>query len=507
MSYTYISLLSNSLKGVLPEIFFIIAIFTILIFGLIYQNRSIQYYSNNKISTTTIIGWHHIGILFIVGLLYLNSSLPEATLFNGILINQYYSNLFKLFLVICTFLVLLMSYKFLEYEKMDTWEYYTLVSLATLGLLLLLSSNDLISTYLALELMSLSLYVIATFKRNSEFSNEAGLKYFVLGAFSSGLILFGSSLLYGFTGSTSFEDIKQVINLLQLTNFLDEEITLALLIGLIFFGIGLLFKLAAAPFHMWCPDVYEGAPTSVTAFFAIVPKLGILVFFIHFFQDITFEFFVSWKSLLVFSATLSIIISSFAAINQKHIKRLLAYSGIGHVGYILIGFIAGTIEGIEAIFLYTFIYMVMNISFFALLLSIYGQNNNERIRFLTDFNLLTKSNPVIAATFAMLVLSLAGVPPLAGFISKLYIFIAAMNVKLYFLSVIAIITSCIGAYYYIRFIKIMYFEKINGWSNQIIINKENSLLASYCTLYVMFFFMWPTHLLLLSKHITILMFI
>jgi NADH-quinone oxidoreductase subunit N len=507
MSYSYITLLSNSLKVTIPEIFLVVAISIILLFGLVYQDKSIACYSNKKITTTSIIGWQHIGVFLIVAILYYNSEFPEATIFNGILINQSYANIFKIFLVLSSFIVLIMSYKFLEYEKLDTWEYYTLVSLATLGLLLLLSSNDLISTYLALELMSLSLYVIATLRRNSEFSNEAGLKYFVLGAFSSGLILFGSSLLYGFTGSTSFEDIKQIINLLQLTNFLDEEVSLALLIGLIFFGIGLLFKLAAAPFHMWCPDVYEGAPTSVTAFFAIVPKLGVLVFFIHFFQDIAFEFFVYWKSLLVFSCILSIIVSSFAAINQKHIKRILAYSGIGHVGYILIGFIAGTIEGIEAIFIYTFIYMIMNISFFALLMSIYGQGKDERIRFLTDFKFLTKSNPVIAATFAMLVLSLAGVPPLAGFISKLYIFIAAVNVKLYFLAVIAIVTSCVGAYYYIRFIKVMYFEKNMEWNNQIIINKENSLIISYCTLYIMLFFIWPTHLLLLSKHLTILMFI
>ena len=507
MSYSYITLLSNSLKTILPEIFLISSIFIVLLFGLIYQNRSIEYYSNNKISTTSVVGWQSIGIFIITGILYLNSVLPEATIFNGILINQYYANIFKIFLVFLAAIVLIISYKFLEYEKLDTWEYYTLVSLATLGLVLLLSSNDLISTYLALELMSLSLYIIATLRRNSEFSNEAGLKYFVLGAFSSGLILFGSSLLYGFTGSTNFEDIKQIINLLQLTNFLDEDLSLALLIGLIFFGIGLLFKLAAAPFHMWCPDVYEGAPTSVTAFFAMVPKLGVLIFFIHFFQDITFEFFVSWKSLLVFSCILSIIISSFAAINQRHIKRILAYSGIGHIGYILIGFIAGTIEGIEAIFLYTFIYMIMNISFFALLMSIYGQGKEERIRFLTDFKFLAKSNPVIAAVFAMLVLSLAGVPPLAGFISKLYIFIAAVNVQLYFLAIIAIVTSCVGAYYYIRFIKVMYFEKNTEWNNQIIINKENSLIISYSTLYIMFFFMWPSHLLLLSKHLTILMFI
>jgi len=306
--------------------------------------------------------------------------------------------------------------------------------------------------------------------------------------------LFGCSLLYGFTGTTNYQQLFQIFSTIDKT--VDIEVSNAIILGVLFILIGMLFKLSAAPFHLWAPDVYEGAPTSITAFFAIVPKIAILSLVVRLFSYVFYGLLLPWQEVLILCSLLSMIIGTLGALWQKKIKRLLAYSGIGHIGYMLIGISSGSIEGIYATFFYVIIYIVMTIATFSILLSIRKQGNLSKLKYLNDLSGLFVSNPQLALAFSIVMFSMCGIPPLAGFFSKMFIFISAINMEMYFLAIIGVMTSVIASFYYIRIIKLMIFDSTTKINNLSPISKENSLFLSVCCLFLVTFFVWPTPLAL-----------
>jgi NADH-quinone oxidoreductase subunit N len=342
---------------------------------------------------------------------------------------------------------ILMSFGYLAVENQARFEYSVLILLSTTGMMMLISATDLIALYLGLELMSLALYVVAAINRDSVRSTEAGLKYFVLGALSSGMLLYGASLVYGFTGTISFADIAKAA----------REPSQGLLFGLVFLCAGFCFKVSAVPFHMWTPDVYEGAPTPITAFFAAAPKVAGIAMFVRTtivaFPGIVMQ----WQQIVLFVAIASMALGAFAAIGQRNIKRLMAYSSIGHMGFALIGLAAGTPEGVEGVLVYMAIYVTMTLGTFACILSM--RRDGQMVENIADLAGLARSKPTMAFFLAMLLFSLAGIPPLAGFFAKFYVFLAAIKAGLFTLAVIGVITSVVGAYYYLAIIKIMYFDE------------------------------------------------
>src|SRR5690606_5650261 len=347
---------------------------------------------------------------------------------------------------------IVLAVRFNANEGLDRFEYPVIVVLATLGMMMMISANDFIALYLGLELQSLSLYVLAAFRRDSVRSTEAGLKYFVLGALSSGLLLYGASLIYGFAGSTGFDALARV-----LAAGAPESTWIGVVFGLVFVSAGLAFKVSAVPFHMWTPDVYEGAPTPVTAFFAVAPKVAALALFVRAmltpFGDISAE----WQQIVIVISVLSMILGAFAAIAQTNIKRLMAYSSIGHVGYAWIGLAAGTEEGIRGILIYLLIYVAMTLGTFAVILAM--RQKDQMVESVNDLAGLARTHPGMALVMAAFMFSLAGIPPLAGFFGKFYVFMAAINAELYTLAVIGVLSSVVGSYYYLRIVKLMYFDE------------------------------------------------
>jgi NADH-quinone oxidoreductase subunit N len=342
---------------------------------------------------------------------------------------------------------ILMSQSYVTREKTRKFEYPVLILLATAGMGMMISAGDLIALYLGLELMSLSLYVVAASNRDSEKSTEAGLKYFVLGGLSSGMLLYGCSLIYGYTGSVTFTAIAQAAS----------QGGLGILFGLVFLFVGLCFKVSAVPFHMWTPDVYEGAPTPVTAFFASAPKVAAMALFIRAAQGAFPTIAVQWQQILVFVSIASMALGAFAAIGQRNIKRLMAYSSIGHMGFALVGLAAGTSEGVQGVLVYVAIYLAMTLGTFACILSM--RRDWHMVEDISDLSGLARTNPGMAFFFAMLLFSLAGIPPLAGFFAKYYVFLAAIKAGLFTLAVIGVLSSVVGAYYYLLIVKTMYFDE------------------------------------------------
>jgi len=342
---------------------------------------------------------------------------------------------------------LLLSLDYLTAERQQKFEFGVLVLLSTLGMMLLISAADLIALYLGLELMSLSLYVVAASNRDSVKSTEAGLKYFVLGALSSGMLLYGASLIYGFTGTVSFAGIAKAAG----------EGGLGLIFGIVFMFVGFCFKISAVPFHMWTPDVYEGAPTPVTAFFAAAPKVAGMAIFVRAtmvaFHGMTQE----WQQIVVFVSIASMALGAFAAIGQRNFKRLMAYSSIGHMGFALVGLAAGTAEGVQGVLIYMAIYVAMTLGVFACILAM--RRGGVLVENIGDLAGLSRTNPAMAFFLAMLLFSLAGIPPLAGFFAKFYVFLAAIKAGLFTLAVLGVLASVVGAYYYLVIIKIMYFDE------------------------------------------------
>ncbi len=393
-----------------------------------------------------------IDVLSIILLLIAGAALlllPEGKLvaFNGSFIVDTFARFLKILAIAGSAAAILMSIDYDRREGQQRFEYAVLIVLSTLGMFTLISAGDLIALYLGLELMSLPLYVVAASHRNSLRSSEAGLKYFVLGALSSGMLLYGASLVYGFTGTVNFAGIAHSA----------ADGGTGLIFGLVFLFAGFCFKVSAVPFHMWTPDVYEGAPTPVTAFFASAPKVAGIAMFVRAsitaFPGITTQ----WQEIVAFVSIASMVLGSFAAIGQRNIKRLMAYSSIGHMGFALVGLAAGTAEGVQGVLVYMAIYITMTLGVFAVILSM--RRDGGMVESIDQLAGLARTNPGMAFLMAALLFSMAGVPPLAGFIAKFYVFAAAMKAGLYVLAVIGVLASVVGAYYYLAVVKVMYFDE------------------------------------------------
>ena len=372
----------------------------------------------------------------------------NGTTFDGAFIMDPFARFMKILTLIGSGVAIAMSVGYARAEKFERFEYPILIVLATLGMLMMISANDMISLYLGLELQSLALYVVAAIHRDSIRSTEAGLKYFVLGALASGMLLYGISLVYGFTGQTGFEAIVTA---------LEEGRSTGLVIGLVFVLAGLAFKISAVPFHMWTPDVYEGAPTPVTAFFAAAPKLAAMALMIRVVIDAFEPVTADWQQVIAFVSIASMLLGAFAAIGQTNIKRLMAYSSIGHMGFALVGLAAGSEAGVQGVMVYLVIYLAMTLGAFACILAM--RRHDQMVEDIDALAGLSRTQPLVAFCLAAILFSLAGIPPLAGFFAKYYVFLAAIEKGLYALAVIGVIASVIAAFYYLRIVRIMYFDE------------------------------------------------
>ena len=427
----------HDLMPLLPELTLACGAMLMLMFGAFIGERS----------AAMVNGWCVV-VLVLAGVALVWLPPGPHVMFGGSFLVDDYARFLKVLTLVGSGGALLLSLDYLTIEKQQKFEYGALFLLATLGMLMLISASDLIALYLGLELMSLPLYVIAASNRENLRSTEAGLKYFVLGALSSGMLLYGASLIYGFTGTVNFAGIAKATQ---------NGAGLGLIFGLVFLFVGFCFKISAVPFHMWTPDVYEGSPTPVTAFFAAAPKVaGIAIFArvtVVAFPGITHE----WQQIVVFVSIASMALGSFAAIGQSNIKRLMAYSSIGHMGYALVGLAAGTAEGVQGVLIYMSIYVAMTLGTFAVILSM--RRDGGLVETISDLAGLSRTHPTMAFFLAVLLFSLAGIPPLAGFFAKFYVFLAAIKAGLFTLAVIGVLTSVVGAYYYLAIVKIMYFDE------------------------------------------------
>jgi len=418
-----------------------------------------------------------VGLLVLVGVLELSLPAGKLETFGGSFIVDDFARFLKVLALIGSVVTLVLSAEFLSDPSRHIFEYAILVLLSTLGMMVLISAGDLIALYLGLELMSLALYVVAASNRDNAKSTEAGLKYFVLGALSSGMLLYGASLVYGFTGTVSFAGIAAVA----------KTGDVGIVFGLVFLLAGLCFKVSAVPFHMWTPDVYEGAPTPVTAFFASAPKVAALAVFTRVTLTAFPGIVSQWQQIVVFVAIASMVLGSFAAIGQKNIKRLMAYSSIGHMGFALVGLAAGTVEGAQGVLVYISIYVAMTLGSFAIIIAM--KRKGQSLENISDFAGLSRTNPTLAFFFAMLLFSLAGVPPLAGFFAKWYVFVAAIKAGLFTLSVVGVLSSVIGAYYYLQIVKVMYFDEPLTKLDPV--RLELGTVMAVAGLFNMFFFAYP----------------
>ena len=425
-----------NLSFIIPEIFISLSVMFLLILGVFKKN------SFELIHNLSII------VLLITGIIVFNETLDieKILLFNGSVVIDYLSSFMKIITLLAAFIVLAISKNYLDNFKISKIEYPILILSSVLGMMVMISSNDLIVFYMGLELQSLALYVLATFNRNNLKSSEAGLKYFVLSALSSGLLLYGCSLIYGFSGSTNFEIIASEL----------DSNEYALTFGIVFILVGLAFKISAVPFHMWAPDVYEGSPTTVTLFFTMVPKIAALTVFIRFLYVPFLELIDQWQMILVFLSIASMLFGAIAAIGQKNIKRLIAYSSIGHIGYALAGVASASNDGIQSSVIYLTIYIVMNLGFFSCLLML--RRNDNYYESIDDLSGLSKNHPILSFSLLVILFSLAGIPPLAGFFAKFYIFKAVIEQSMYFLAIVGLLSTVIAAFYYLRIIKIIYFD-------------------------------------------------
>jgi NADH-quinone oxidoreductase subunit N len=425
------------LLPVLPELVLAVGAMALLMLGAYRGGQG----------TTALVTGLAVCLLIATGVLELMLPASKLTTFGGSFIVDDFARFLKILALIGSVATLVLSTEFLSDPSRRIFEYSILVLLSTLGMMVLISAGDLIALYLGLELMSLALYVVAASNRDNAKSTEAGLKYFVLGALSSGMLLYGASLVYGFTGTVSFAGIAAAA----------KTGSIGIVFGLVFLLAGLCFKVSAVPFHMWTPDVYEGAPTPVTAFFASAPKVAAMAVFVRAtmtaFPGITAE----WQQIVVFVSIASMALGSFAAIGQKNIKRLMAYSSIGHMGFALVGLAAGTPEGAQGVLVYLAIYVAMTLGSFAIIIAM--KRNGQAVEQISDFAGLSRTNPLLAFFFAMFLFSLAGIPPLAGFFAKFYVFIAAIKAGLFTLAVIGVLTSVVGAFYYLTIVKVMYFDE------------------------------------------------
>ncbi|MCO5131113.1 MAG: NADH-quinone oxidoreductase subunit NuoN [Xanthobacteraceae bacterium] len=455
-----------SLLPVLPEIVLAVGAMALLMVGAFRGERS-----------TFLVMTLAIALLIVTGVVQCWLPAGKLTTFGGSFIVDGYARFLKIVVLVGSAATLLISYGVMSERPRRIFEYAILILVSTVGMMLLVSAGDLIMLYLGLELMSLSLYVMAASHRDEVKSTEAGLKYFVLGALASGMMLYGMSLIYGFTGTVSFEGIAAAA----------KSGGTGLMFGIVFLLVGLCFKVSAVPFHMWTPDVYEGAPTPITAFFSSSPKVAAFAVFVRVLLTAFPNLVPEWQQIVVFVAIASMAVGSFGAIGQRNIKRMMAYSSIGHMGFALVGLAPGTPEGVQGVVLYLVIYTVMTFGVFTLILAM--QRDGRAMEQISDFAGLSRSHPVLAFLTAMLLFSLAGIPPLAGFFAKFYVFMAAIKAGMFALAVIGVLLSVVGAFYYLNVIKVMYVDEEAGATDAVRVELGTVVVVS--ALFNMLFFVYP----------------
>ncbi len=471
----------ENLNLVLPEIFISLSIMFLLVLGVFKKNSS-------KITFNL-----SLFAILITAIITINEtfSVSRETLFNESVVIDSMSSLMKIITLIGGFLVLVISSSYLKTFKIYNIEYPVLILSSILGMMVMISSNDLIVFYMGLELQSLALYVLATYNRDQLKSSEAGLKYFVLSALSSGLLLYGCSLVYGFSGSTNFDIISNQLN--------SNEYVLTF--GIVFILVGLAFKISAVPFHMWAPDVYEGSPTTVTLFFTMVPKIAALTVFIRFLYVPFLNLIDQWQMIIIFLSITSMVFGAVAAIGQTNVKRLIAYSSIGHIGYTLAGLATGSNEGIQSSIIYISIYVVMNLALFSCLLML--RRNDHYYEDIEDLSGLSKNHPLLSLCLLVILFSLAGIPPLAGFFAKFYVFKAVLEQSMFFLAIVGLLSTVVAAFYYLRIIKIIYFDKEKDKYDT-----DHSLWLKFSlsvsTILILLYFIFPSQLIEVVSRINII---
>ena len=470
----------ENLEIILPEIFLSLTIMFLLLFGVFKNNSSKLIYNLTTLS-----------LIILFALLLNLYQVSDLSIFNNSYKVDSLATFMKLLTIGSGIFVMLTSSKYIEINNINKMEYPILILSSILGMMVMISSNDLIVFYMGLELQSLALYVLASFNRENLLSTESGLKYFVLSALSSGLLLYGCSLIYGFSGSTNFNII------LENSSSGQYGITF----GIVFILVGLAFKISAVPFHMWAPDVYQGSPTSVTTFFAVLPKIAALSVFIRFLYVPFAEMNDQWQMIIIFLSIASMIFGAVAAIGQKNLKRLIAYSSIGHMGYALTGLAAGTNQGIQGSISYIAIYLVMNLAFFSCMFML--RRNNEYYESIEDLSGLSKNHPLLSFSLLIILFSLAGIPPLAGFFAKFYVFMAVIEQKMYFLAIVGLLSTVIAAFYYLRIIKIIYFdpEKEEYETSH---NLGLKITLAISTIFILAYFIYPSGLTEIVSKINII---
>ncbi|MGE0254005.1 MAG: NADH-quinone oxidoreductase subunit NuoN [Alphaproteobacteria bacterium] len=435
--------LGADLLAARPELFTALAAMLLLMVG-VFRGAGGQ----------RMLSWLVVLAVLVAAVLAMLGPDERTSAFNGLFVADDFGAFAKVLIAVGAALAVILSIDFNAREKIDQFEYPLLMLFAVLGMMLMVSANDLISLYVGLELQSLSLYVIAAIRRDALRSSEAGLKYFVLGALSSGLLLYGMSMVYGFAGTTSFDGLAEIFGGIASS---EGQVPIGVVLGIVFVAAGLAFKVSAVPFHMWTPDVYEGAPTPVTAFFAVAPKIAAMALFVRVMLEPFGDLFTQWQQVIWAISVASMLLGSLAAIGQTNIKRLMAYSSIGHMGFALVGLAAGTETGAQGILLYLTVYLFMNVGTFAVILAMRRQG--RMVEGINDLAGLGRTHPALAAALAIFMFSMAGIPPLAGFFGKFYVFIAAIQAELYQLAVIGLLASVISAFYYLRIVKVMYFDE------------------------------------------------
>ena len=470
----------ENFQYILPEIFISVSIMIFLLVGVFKKN-----------SATLIYNLSNISLVILLALIINLSSLDTIYLFNESYLIDNLSNYMKIILVGSGIFVMLTGSKYIQVINLNKIEYPILILSSILGMMIMISSNDLIVFYMGLELQSLALYVLASFNRDNLLSTESGLKYFVLSALSSGLLLYGCSLTYGFSESTNFDQI--LIN--------STEFNYGTTFGIVFILVGLAFKISAVPFHMWAPDVYQGSPTSVTLFFAILPKIAALSVFIKFLYTPFANMNDQWQTIIVFISIASMIFGAVAAIGQKNLKRLIAYSSISHMGYALAGLATVSNQGIQSSITYISIYLIMNLAFFSCLFML--KRNDKYYENIEDLSGLSKKHPILSFSLLIVLFSLAGIPPLAGFFAKFYVFLAVIEQSMYFLAIVGLLATVVAAFYYLRIIKIMYFDKEKDkYDTDHSLWLKFSLTVS--TILILLYFIFPSQLVEVVSRINII---
>ena len=460
----------------LPEIWVGAAALVLLLYGVFRGNKG-----------TREVAWLSVLVAAVAAVLMFALDEGRQVTFAGAFVTDDFAIFAKSLILLGSAVAVIMSLGYIRNEKMERFEYPILILLATLGMMMMVSANDMLALYMGVELQSLALYVLAAFKRDSLRATESGLKYFVLGALSSGILLYGLSLIYGFSGTTNFETLAALY-----TGPGADSPSIGLIIGLVFLIAGLAFKVSAVPFHMWTPDVYEGTATPVTAFLALAPKVAAMALFLRVMVAPFLGIVDQWQDVIIVISMASMAFGAFAAIRQTNIKRLMAYSSIGHMGFALVGLAASTEQGFQAVLIYMTIYLVMNVGAFAAILTMRVRGN--MVESIHDLAGLSRSSPLMALAIGIFMFSLAGIPPLAGFFGKFYVFLAAIEAGLFELAIVGVLASVVGAFYYIRIVKIMYFDEPAESFESPIGGEMKALLAGSGIL-TLLFFIYPAPLI------------